>query len=446
MPNLNEIRPFQIALLAIFVFLAFAAIYIVRVFEVDPLGTKSLKYGEQVLVWGSIDETVFKTIHNQMVDRDKEFDAVVYQYVDEREFDDALINAIAESRSPDLIILKSDSLVKHRAKLWPIPFDAEYEYINGLSKRDLRDNFVDGAEVFALKDGLYAVPFLVDPLVMYWNRDLLATAGLAVPPSTWEALVSRAVPSLTIRDTSRNILQSAVAFGEYRNVENAKDILMTLNMQSGSKMVTENERDYDVELDKPIIEGARPPLDATVEFYTDFSNSNSPSYTWNRVPDSDKNAFLAEELAIYFGKGSEAIDIADKNPNLNFDVAEVPQGESATVKRIAGDFYGLAIPRAAYNPEGAYMAARTMALPQNSGAFAKALGMSSATRRSIAEGDSNPYRAVVLNSALVARGWLDPDPEASSEIFRMMIEDVVSNRLRVSNAVSDAVRRLSFEY
>lgn len=433
-----NIRPFQIALLAGFAILAILSIFLVKIYK--PTTTVSdWFYGERVVVWGSVDTNIFKNIQNQIKSVDPEFDSIEYYYVDPREFDNELVNAIAEGRSPDLIFLRSDALVKHRAKLLPIPYDS-------LPLRDFKDTYVDAGEIFALPEGIYALPFMIDPLVMYWNRDLLATAGFAQPPTTWESVVANYVPALTTKDNSRNILQSAIAFGEYRNVKNAKDMIMALAMQSGSSLVTVNERGYSVDLDKAQASGERPPLTASVEFYTDFSNANSPLYTWNRAQPVDENAFVSEDLAIYFGKGSEAENIAGKNPNLNFDVAMIPQGAAATVKRTSADVYGLAIPRGAFNAQGAYAAARTLSSAENSRLFAQAIGMSSAHRSVINEGDSNPLRQVILRSALVSRSWLDPEVTKSNAIFQALVEDVVSSRNRVSSAVSDAVRKLSFEY
>src|SRR5690606_11854218 len=95
----------------------------------------------------------------------------------------------------------------------------------------------------ALSDGLYAVPFAVDPMIMYWNRDILAAGGFAQPPATWESLTAT-VEQITLRDATRNILQGTVAFGEYSNVINAKSMLLTLLLQSGSRMVEEGQSRY----------------------------------------------------------------------------------------------------------------------------------------------------------------------------------------------------------
>ena len=120
---------------------------------------------------------------------------------------------------------------------------------------------------------------------------MFASVGLAQAPATWENLVVNVVPSITITDNNRNVIQSALAFGEFRNVTHAKDILMLLALQSGSKMVYENERGYVIDINQSTVPRARPPLEAALQFYTDFSNVNSPVYSWNRAMANDKNAF-----------------------------------------------------------------------------------------------------------------------------------------------------------
>lgn len=428
-----NLRPFQIALLAIFTGMAILAVILLRL--VEPSSPINNSYGE-VYVWGSIDPEVFRVVKSQIAESDSSFSKVEYFYVDERTLDEELVNAIAEGRSPDLIIFPADSLVKHRAKLLALEVD----------ERTFRDTYLDAGEIFLLSDGQYAFPFLIDPLVMYWNRDLYGTGGLAQPPQTWEQMVSSAVPSLTIRDTSRNIIQAALAFGEYRNVTNAKEVLLAMTMQSGSRLVSENERGYVVELDKPLENGGRAPMSAALEFFTDFSNSNSPLYTWNRALATDENAFVAEDLATYIGFGSDAERLAAKNPNLNLDIAELPQGAGATIKRTYGRVYGIGIPRGAFNQNGAYQVAQIMTSSVNAARFAEATNMAAANRTSVITGTASPYRQIIERSALVARAWLDPDPSGTETIFQQMIEDVVSNRTRVVNAVGDAVRRISLEY
>jgi multiple sugar transport system substrate-binding protein len=435
---MSNIRPFQIVLIGIFGFLAFVALIVLSIFQSERQ-QKELAYGESVVIWGTLPKSSLTPIFQEIGRKDKAFDVVQYYQVPKETFDEELVNAIAEGRSPDLIVLKSDALVTHRAKLYPVPYET-------IPEREFRDTFVDGAEIFAFAEGIYGIPFAIDPLVLYWNRDLFSSNGLSQPPSTWEMIVSDIVPKLTVRDARRNITQSALAFGEYRNVLQAKQVLMLLLLQSGSKMVTASGKSYKVELDSPIIDGARAPFEAALQFYTDFSNVNSPLYSWNRALSSDKDAFIAGTLALYFGMGSELKDVQDKNPNLNFDIAPVPQGAGATVRRGYGELYAFAIPRASRNAQGAYAVSRLLSNAENGAALASAFGMSSARRDVIAAGDSDPYRKVIIESALLARTWYDPRPKQSDGIFQQMVEDIVSNRARMSDAVGDAINRLTLIY
>lgn len=437
---MTSLRPFQIILIVIFVFLALLSILLLSTYNPPP-DPDEVAYGDGVVIWGTLPYRAVSGVLSEISKVDRSFSAVTYVDIRPETFANDFVNAIAEGRSPDLLLMPHTDLVKHRSKLLPIPYTTV-----GFTERDIRDRFIDGAEIFARNDGFYAVPVAVDPMVLYWNRDLLATAGLASAPTTWEQLIAQAVPLLTKRDNNRNILQSAVAFGEYRNVRHAYGVLSLLLLQSGSQMVQEGTKGYVVALNQSENAAGRPPLESAVQFYTDFANTTSPLYSWNRAEQEDQLAFIASDLALYFGYGSEAATIESRNPNLNFDVAMVPQGADATVFRTYGTFYGFAIPRASGNTEGAFNAARVLSSGQNALALSKALQMAPVERRSLGAGGSGALESIVYQAALVARGWLSPDLPTTESALQTMVEDVVSGRERPSNAVNDAIDRLILAY
>lgn len=435
---MQNIRPFQIALLAFFAILGIVSVILLARFQ-GFIVTDEQAYGDSVVVWGPFDEQTVSGVLREIARDDKAFNVVTYVEVDPREFDSAFVNAIAEGRAPDVVMLSHEQLVMHRTKLLPLPYET-------FPEREFKDRFIDGAEIFTRPDGVYALPLMTDPLVMYWNRDLFNAAGIAAPPSAWETVVGNIVPRLTQRDNNRNIVQSALAFGEYANVTYGKEVLLTLMLQSGSRLVEEESNGYRVLMDTPLETGGRPPMNAAVQFYTDFSNGNSSLYTWNRGFESDRLAFLGGDLATYFGFGSEHESLRRENPNLNFDMAQSPQGASATVRRVYGDFYGLALVRASQNPQGSFAAMLRIAADDVAGPLSTAFSMAPASRTLIAAGTDDPYRQVIMNAALIARGWLDPNPVSSDGIFAQMIDDIVSNRQKVANAVTDAVRRLELAF
>ena len=74
--------------------------------------------------------------------------------------------------------------------------------------------------------------------------------------------------------------------------------------------------------------------------------------------------------------------------------------------------------------------------------LATVLGIPSARRDVLAtrvEGDSD----VFVRSAIIGKSWIDPDPDATAEVFRGMIEDTTSGTSLVSQAVSRADQQLS---
>ncbi len=433
---MSDLRPFQIILLGIFLAFAIGGIILFALYR--GFGSEPNPYGTNVEIWGTLSQSAFSSVIQQLSDADQNFQVVNYIQKHPENFQNELVNAVAEGRGPDAIVLSSSMLISERAKLYPIPYET-------LGARTIRDTYVDGAEIFSLSDGTYGFPFAVDPLVMYWNRDLFATAGLAVPPATWEALTAITVPALVhISQTPIfAVTQAALAFGEYANVTHAADIIVMLAIQAGSDLITESTRGYASSFNRSSLSAGAPPAEVALDFYTQFSNPSGPMYTWNRSLPQDRNAFLAEDLALYFAPGSEYAYLAQANPNLNFDAAPVPQGSSATVRKNYGEFYALAPLRSSDNFAGTYRALQMLGMQQYAQQLAEQLGLAPVHRAVLAAGHSNPFRQTMYTSALITRGFLSPSPAGSEQVIRTMIEDVTSGRSRASEAATDAESRFN---
>jgi len=433
---MSNLRPFQIVLLGVFIAFAVGGLILFSVYR--GFGTDPNPYGARVVIRGTLDERPFREAINTLSDADDNFKIVSYVRKNESTFENELVNAIAEGRGPDAVVISNELLISVRAKLYPISYDA-------LPERTIKDTYVDGAEIFSLSDGTYGLPFAVDPLVMYWNRDLFATAGLATPPATWEALVASTVPALTHRATDSTFVftQEALAFGEYANVTHASDVMMMLLLQAGSPLITEYVNGYAAALNQAVGQTARPPLDAALDFYTQFANPSRTTYTWNRSLPQDRAAFLAGDLALYFAPGSESSSLRAGNPNLNFDAAQIPQGSSVTVKKGFGTFYALSILTSGKNIQGTYQALSVLGADAEAGALASGLGFAPVHRDVLAAGTANPIQQTTYRAALIARGFLNPNPAGSEGVIKTMIEDVTSGRERISEAARDAVGRFN---
>lgn len=428
----GETRTFQIVLIGVFIFLAMAGIAAFALFR--GFGQEENPYGSRVVIWGTLDDAPFVQALGAITQDDSQFQVVSYVEKDPRTFERELVNALAEGTGPDLVILPHEMLLSQRGKIWPITYE-QYPV------RTFKDAYIDGAEIFLFEDGIYALPIAVDPLVMYWNRDILASRGLAQPPKTWEELVAITVPALVERSASSDIIRAAVAFGEYANVRNAKEVLLALLLQSGSNMIVPRGDRLSVELNQGTGQGL-PPAEAALRFYSEFSNPTKSVYTWNRAMPQDRSEFLAGDLALYFGFASEYQEVREGNPNLSFDVAELPQGGDARLKKGYGTFYGMALMRASENAQGAFRAMYVLADKSQTDVFADSLQFGPVHRASYSGTPQDAFLAAVQRGSLVARGWLDPDPAASENIFKQLIEDISSGRAIVSEALSDAEERL----
>ncbi len=429
-----KLRPFELVLVVVFGTLFILALILLRTYKppVDE-NTSSIEAG--VSIWGTLPAEVFYNVLQKNRETDKAFGNVTYQYVPAENFDQIFIDALADQKAPDLILLAHESLVKHRNRLQPIPYES-------FPVRDFRNTYIDGAEIFALSDGIYGLPLGVDPLVMYWNRDIFSNKNFIVPPATWEELVNEVVPALTIRDFNRNIERASVAMGEYQNIKNSLPLFSTLLLQGGSAMVTENESQYVIRLNESLTNPSAEPFSNAATFFTNFSNISNTLYSWNRSLPLDRDMFLSEDLAIYFGLGSEGRVLAAKNPNLNFDIAEVPQGATATTKRTYGLFYSLVMPKTAPNAKGAIAVMQILGSEINAKQLADGYNLAPAHRSLLGQGSNDVYGRIAYLSAPNARGWLNPAINNFSEVLGKMMEDISSNRSDIDSATNDAEMRL----
>lgn len=387
-----------------------------------------------VLVWGTIPSVSFSNIiQATSLYQSKEYDVKYVQKSDEN-FDSDFIEALASGTGPDLFMLPSDKILKHYNKIFPIPY-------NVLTQRQFKDTFIDGSEIYMAPTGVLALPIYVNPLVMYWNRSIFRDARITEPPKYWDEFYNLA-KEISIKDGALNISQSAVALGEFANVDHAKKIILNLAMQAGTPVVIWNgdnlQSVFSSSYNKPTI-----PAEAAVNFYTEFSNPAKTSYSWNRSLPSASNFFLGGNLALYFGFASEARVLQFKNPNLDFDVAEMPSSREGGGDISYADFNAFAITKASANKNAAYAVASILAGKDGASAIVSALKLPPARRDLLSSKPTSAYESVFYSSAIKSKGWLDPDPQETDSIFKDMIESITSGRARTSEAVGRAQREIS---
>lgn len=352
-----------------------------------------------------------------------------YTYHDPATMYQELINTLADGQSPDLVLIASDQYAQMRSKLYTIPFSAYNE-------RLFRDTNIDGAQLFVSTEGIGALPLLVDPMVAYYNKDILASRNFISPPKTWDDVRST-IPLLTRRDARQQITQSTIAMGQAGNVTHFKDVLATLFLQTGNQLVV-NKRAV---LDQSATVTSIPTVEA-LNFYTSFSNPTTDNYTWSSAFPESLQQFLAGKSAFYLGRASELFSIQSQNPNLNFDVTDMFQSSSSTRAVTYGSFVAVGIMAKAPNPVAAYAAASQLATGEGIDALSKRFSLPPVRRDLLQIAQSNPYVSVFFRSAISAFSWQDPNPASTTSIFRDMINKVNSNTADTQTAIYEANRDL----
>jgi ABC-type glycerol-3-phosphate transport system substrate-binding protein len=272
---------------------------------------------------------------------------------------------------------------------------------------------------------------------MYWNRDIFVSEGLPKPPKTWDEFFSLS-DKLTKRDVNGNITQSIVALGDFRNVLHAKEILTTLTIQSGDPIIILDKAGRMRSVLGDRFGTSLVPAEEALRFFTEFANPSKTTYSWNRsLPDS-LTAFLGGKLAVYFGYASEISSIRDKNPNLNFDVATLPQIKDSRVPATYGDMQALVILKSSPNITASYIAVTTLVSDQLALNWSKASGLPPTKISLLLDKPTDAYKSVFYNSAIITKAWFDPSPRETSKIFSDMVDNVTSGKLRLSDAVREA--------
>ncbi len=135
------------------------------------------------------------------------------------------------------------------------------------------------------------IPLEFDGLALIYNKARLQSKHLKRPPKTWSELQRSYVPSLTRRDSSNNIITSAVALGTSNNISNFSEILGLLFFQNGVNFVKNGQ----VTAANSTAENGDNLGEQTLEFYTSFAKN--PKVWDTNMPNSIR-AFAQGKVAM----------------------------------------------------------------------------------------------------------------------------------------------------
>ena len=181
-----------------------------------------------------------------------------------------------------------------------------------------------------------------------------------------------------------------------------------LIIQAGNPIIKEDSNgNFKAALDEKDISNKEPAVSA-IKFFNDFSNPNKTVYSWNKALPKADTMFAKGALAMYFGYASEWPEIKDRNPHLNFDIAEVPQIKGDKSKTSFAKIYALAIMKnsSQTKKQAALNSILFMISNQVSKDFSQATGLASPRRDLLTEKRRTLITACLIKRRLCLKpGW-----------------------------------------
>ncbi|MFA5420988.1 MAG: extracellular solute-binding protein [Patescibacteria group bacterium] len=387
-----------------------------------------------------------------------------YRKLRYEEYEDALLQALAEDRGPDIFSIHNSWVRKYESKIEAMPLETNMvipvsqgtiktevipqKIVNkSPTLRDIRQSFVDVVySDVVINEKVYGLPLSVDTLAMYYNQDLFDQAGVTEIPRHWNRDFQQTVKKLTKQDLRGNILQSGVALGESQNIERYSDILAVLMMQNGATMMNENGQVLFQTIPEVFkSQGYNPGLMA-LRFYSDFSNPVKEVYCWNGDMDNSINMFASGKLAIMFGYSYHLSTIKTMAPKLNFLIEPLPQIEGATVPTNMANYWVETVSKKSKYKNEAWDFVKFMTKAENVESYLNKTKKPTALRSLIASQREDLETGVFADQLLTAKSWYrGKNPILAENFLGNMINDVLNSpedkTMEIMNLYSNRIQQ-----
>jgi len=389
--------------------------------------------------WGVFDDSnLIKPIVEQFRKQYSYF-TVNYHEKDVDTYEKDLIDALAAGRGPDIFFIHNTWLPKHIDKLAAAPETM-------IPVKKVNDTFVDVvAQDFVDSNKVYALPLSVDSLALFYNKDLLNSAGIASPPANWEQFNS-AVEKLTQRDSKNNILRAGAALGTSQNINRSTDILAMLMIQSGARMILEDKSGAAFDLSSTLANNQSfNPGEQALIFYTNFANPLKKVYTWNQYQHYSIDAFIEGNAAMMINYSYQIPVVKARSPHLNFGVAAIPQISSDNPSVSFANYWGLAVSKTAGTkiPYAWKFIDWFSSDQENLKNYLQTTQRPTGRRDLIDWQKNDEYLGVFAQQSLIAKSWWEVDNLAIETIFAQMIDAVTIKHQTPLSALQTASQQIT---
>lgn len=370
---------------------------------------------EEVTMWGSWSGDQVAQLQKQIDVYNNSQDKYEVKYVVQQNVEEKLLTGVAGGELPDLIMWDRFLTALYAPKEVLTPIDE----LVAKDKVDTGAFYEKTIEEMSYGDQLYGLPVMVDDRAIFYNKDLLAEAGVQ-PPKTWDELEA-AAKKLTKWENGK-LVQSGFSLSD-------PGLFNIYLEQAGGQLVSD---------DQQTVAYNSPQGMEVLNFWDKLQNQDK---VYAQGFDDGVDSFAAGTLAMKYD-GPWALDTYNKVDGLNYGVVAPPTGPNGDHGAVMGGF-GLVIPDKADNKDGAWDFMKWWTtIPENGVEFAKISGWMPANK--VAAEDpyftDDEYYSVFVSTLEYAD--IRPTVQGYSEVeglaLRPQLEKFLSGEVSAEQALKQA--------
>ncbi|MEK7576725.1 MAG: extracellular solute-binding protein [Patescibacteria group bacterium] len=388
-------------------------------------------------VWGTAPKQIFSAAFENYGKTTKT--QIAYTEIDANSFDTKILEALASNNAPDAIITDADWIIENRNKITPPAMttariaDFKNVFVDSVSASLILTKKID-KNSNVTPDYIIAMPLWLDPIVLFWNKDIFNAENIALPPANWEEF-STISNKIKQTDATGNVQRAGSAMGRASNIPRYKETLALLTLQQGvdSKLGFNGDKN------------TYSKLESAVRFYTDFNKSNFSSYTWNEKLPEPQDLFAQGKLGMMLDYMSTSKLLTVKNPHLSFNIALAPQPKGSEVPIHTAQIIAITVPAVSKNNTAAWNFATWLAGSAPAVSFLDGQTIAPARRDVLrnAKVSANSLYPIIKETSLNTRRFRDLVPAQTSAILANMLDSIADGRSTISESLTDALRRIT---
>jgi multiple sugar transport system substrate-binding protein len=346
-------------------------------------------------------------------------------------YEKELIDAFATGNGPDIFELQNMMIPKYQSLIEPLPE----------SDSPIIDDFFDVvAQDAVIGNRIYALPYSVDSLALYYNKSLFNKKGIANPPRTWDEF-NNDIEKFTKLDASGKFIQSGAAIGgSSLRINRATDILALLMLQQGTT-ITDPTKDaliWDVTATNSAGEQVKNPGITALREYLKYSNATEPMYTWNESQAYSFDLFAQEKVAMVISYAYALPTILGNNPKMQLGIAPLPQIKDGGDKTTYANYWLETVSKESKHSDVSWDFLKFATNKENDKLYSSATNKPVSRRDLVNDELNDANLSTFAGQNLYATSWYQYDGPAVEKILDSMLKVILSGQATTEDAFQAA--------